>query len=88
MRRFVQGEDRTQGTFLPQLLDDYVTENNPVRVIDVFVDQLDLGKLGFDGVEPESTGRPAYHPSTLLKIYIYGYLNRIQSTRRLEMETQ
>lgn len=88
MRRFVQGEDRTQGTFLPELLDDYVTENNPVRVIDVFVDQLDLGKLGFDGVEPEITGRPAYHPSTLLKIYIYGYLNRIQSTRRLEVETQ
>jgi len=88
MRRFVQGEDRTQGTFLPQLLDDYVTENNPVRVIDVFVDQLDLGKLGFAGVEPEATGRPSYHPSTLLKIYIYGYLNRIQSTRRLEAETQ
>jgi transposase len=88
MPRFVQGEDRTQGTFLPELLDDYVTENNPVRVIDVFVDQLDLGKLGFDGVEPEITGRPAYHPSTLLKLYIYGYLNRIQSTRRLEVETQ
>jgi transposase len=88
MPRFVQGEDRTQGTLLPELLDDYVTENNPVRVIDVFVDQLDLGKLGFEGVEPESTGRPAYHPSTLLKLYIYGYLNRIQSTRRLEVETQ
>lgn len=80
MRRFVQGEDRTQGTLLPELLDDYVTENNPVRIIDVLVDQLDLGKLGFDGVEPEATGRPSYHPSTLLKIYIYGYLNRIQST--------
>lgn len=88
MRRFVQGEDRTQGTLLPELLDDYVTENNAVRVIDVFVDQLDLGKLGFAGVEPEATGRPSYHPSTLLKIYIYGYLNRIQSTRRLELETQ
>jgi transposase len=88
MPRFVQGEDRTQGTLLPELLDDYVAENNPVRVIDVFVDQLDLGSLGFEGVEPESTGRPAYHPSTLLKIYIYGYLNRIQSTRRLEVETQ
>lgn len=88
MPRFIQGEDRTQGTLLPELLDDYVTENNPVRVIDVFVDQLDLGALGFEGVEPESTGRPAYHPSTLLKIYIYGYLNRIQSTRRLEVETQ
>ncbi len=88
MPRFVQGEDRTQGTLLPELLDDYVTENNPVRVIDVFVDQLDLGSLGFKGVEPEYTGRPAYHPSTLLKLYIYGYLNRIQSTRRLEVETQ
>jgi transposase len=88
MKRFVQGEDRTQVTFLPELLDDYVTENNPVRVIDVFVDRLDLGKLGFEGVEPEATGRPSYHPSTLLKIYIYGYLNRIQSTRRLEVETQ
>lgn len=88
MKRFVQGEDRTQVTFLPELLDDYVTENNPVRVIDVFVDRLDLRKLGFEGVEPEVTGRPSYHPSTLLKIYIYGYLNRIQSTRRLETETQ
>lgn len=88
MRRFVQGENRTQGTLLPELLDDYVTENNAVRVIDVFVDQLDLGKLGFAGVEPEATGRPSCHPSTLLKITIYGYLNRIQSTRRLELETQ
>jgi transposase len=69
-------------------LDDYITENNPVRVIDVYVDNLDLGKLGFEGVEPEVTGRPAYHPATLLKLYIYGYLNRIQSTRRLETETQ
>jgi transposase len=88
MKRFVQGEDRSQGTFLPELLDDYVTENNAVRVIDVFVDQLDLGKLGFEGVEPAATGRPAYHPSALLKVYVYGYLNRIQSTRRLEVETQ
>jgi len=88
MRRFVQGDDRTQETFFPNLLDDYVTEDNTVRVVDVFVDQLDLGKLGFEGVEPALTGRPSYHPSTLLKIYIYGYLNRIQSTRRLELETQ
>jgi len=88
MRRFVPGEDRTQATLLPELLDDYVAENNPVRVIDVFVDNLDLGELGFEGVEPAITGRPSYHPSTLLKIYIYGYLNRIQSTRRLEVETQ
>jgi transposase len=77
MRRFVRGEERTQRAFLPEPLDDYVTENNPVRVIDVFVDQLDLGKLGFAGVEPEDTGRPAYHPSTLLNICKYGYLNRI-----------
>jgi len=79
MKRFIQGEDRTQSTLLPEALDDYITENNPVRVIDVYVDNLDLGKLGFEGVEPEATGRPAYHPATLLKLYIYGYLNRIQS---------
>ena len=88
MKRFVQGEDRTQGTLLPELLDDYVPADNPVRVIEVFVDELDLGKLGFQGVDPQATGRPAYHPATLLKIYIYGYLNRIQSSRRLERETQ
>lgn len=70
MKRFIQGSDRTQGILLPEQLDDYVTENNPVRVIDVFVDELDLGKLGFDGVKPAATGRPAYHPSVLLKIYI------------------
>ena len=85
MKRFVQGEDRTQGTLLPELLDDYVAADNPVRVIEVFVDELDLGKLGFQGVDPKATGRPAYHPATLLKIYIYGYLNRIQSSRRLEL---
>jgi transposase len=88
MKRFIQGEDRTQATLLPELLDDYITENNPVRVIDVYVDNLDLGKLGFEGAEPEATGRPGYHPAVLLKLYIYGYLNRIQSTRRLETETQ
>jgi transposase len=88
MKRFVQGTDRTQGTLLPELLDDYVTEHNPVRIIDVFVDELDLAKLGFDGVSPAATGRPAYHPAMLLKIYIYGYLNRIQSSRRLEREAQ
>ena len=88
MKRFIQGEHRTQNTLFPETLDDYVTECNPVRVIEVFVEGLDLGVLGFEGVKPEATGRPAYHPSTLLKIYIYGYLNRIQSTRRLEMETQ
>src|SRR5712692_1332777 len=88
MKRFIQGEDRAQGILLPELLDDYVAADNPVRVIEVFVDELDLGKLGFQGVDPQATGRPAYHPATLLKIYIYGYLNRIQSSRRLERETQ
>jgi transposase len=88
MKRFVQGASRTQGTLLPESLDDYVTDTNPVRVVDVFVDELDLGKLGFDGVDPAATGRPSYHPADLLKIYIYGYLNRIQSSRRLERESQ
>jgi transposase len=88
MKRFIEGEDRQQGTLLPDRLEDYVSEDNPVRVIDVFIDELDLGALGFSGVVPETTGRPAYHPATLLKIYLYGYLNRIQSSRRLERETQ
>jgi transposase len=88
MKRFTQGEDRTQVTMFPELLDDYVAESNPVRVVDVFVDELDLSELGFEGVEPAATGRPAYHPAILLKIYIYGYLNRIQSSRRLEREVQ
>src|SRR4029077_19640448 len=88
MTRFVQGEDRRQGVLLPEYLDDYVSEENPVRVLDVFVDELDLAVLGFDGVEPEATGRPAYHPAVLLKIYLYGYLNQVQSSRRLEREAQ
>lgn len=88
MKRFIKGECRTQTTLLPESIDDYISDTNPVRVVDVFVDELDLGKLGFEGVEPAITGRPAYHPSVLLKIYIYGYLNRIQSSRRLEKETQ
>jgi len=88
MRRFVEGVDRSQSTLFPDNLDDYIAEDNPVRVVDVFVDELDLKQLGFEGAEPEATGRPAYHPATLLKIYIYGYLNRIQSSRRLERETQ
>ena len=88
MKRFIEGEDRGQGTLLPELLDDYVAEDNPVRVVDVFVDELDLGLLGFTRVQPAKTGRPAYHPSVLLKLYIYGYLNRIQSSRRLEREAQ
>ena len=88
MKRYVEGEDRSQATLFPERLDDYIAEDNPVRVIEVFVDELDLGELGFEGMEPEATGRPAYHPATLLKIYIYGYLNRIQSSRRLEREAQ
>ena len=86
MRRFVEGTDRGQSTLFPECLGDWISEDNPVRVIDVFVDELDLAELGFDGVEPEVTGRPSYHPSVLLKLYIYGYLNRIQSSRRLERE--
>ena len=88
MTRFVVGDDRGQSTLFPERLDDYVGYDNPVRAIDVFVDELDLGELGFGGVEPRATGRPAYHPATLLKIYIYGYLNRVQSSRRIERECQ
>ena len=87
MTRYVEGEDRSQSILFPESLEDYIAADNPVRVVDVFVDELDLLKLGFDGMQPEVTGRPAYHPATLLKIYIYGYLNRIQSSRRLERET-
>jgi len=88
MKRFIEGEDRGQGTLLPEILDDYVAEDNLVRVVDVFVDELDLARLGFARVQPAKTGRPAYHPAVLLKLYIYGYLNRIQSSRRLEREAQ
>jgi transposase len=86
MKRFVSGADRGQTTLLPECLDDFIDESNPVRVIDAFVDALDLAVLGFEGVAPAATGRPAYHPATLLKLYIYGYLNRVQSSRRLERE--
>ena len=86
MKRFIEGVDRRQTTLFPDRLEDFIAEDNPVRVIDVFVDELDLGGLGFRGVEPEATGRPSYHPSVLLKLYIYGYLNRVQSSRRLERE--
>jgi transposase len=88
MKRFIQSVDRSQGTLFPEHLDDYVQDDNPVRVVDVFVEQLDLRQLGFASVTPLLTGRPAYHPSVLLKLYIYGYLNRIQSSRRLERESQ
>jgi transposase len=84
MKRFVEGTDRGQSTLFPECLDDWIDENNPVRVIDAFVDTLDLAELEFEGVEPAETGRPAYHPSALLKLYVYGYLNRVQSSRRLE----
>jgi transposase len=86
MKRFVEGADGGQSTLFAECLDDWVDENNPVRVIDAFVDTLALAELGFEGVEPAETGRPAYHPSALLKLYIYGYLNRVQSSRRLERE--
>src|SRR5207244_1747640 len=88
MHRFIDGEDRLQQTLLPHSLEDYVGAENPVRVIEAFIDELDLAALGFAGMMPAATGRPAYHPSTLLKIYLYSYLNRVQSSRRLERETQ
>ena len=87
MSGFIDGEDRHQATLFPERLDDYIAEDSAVRVIDVFVDDLDLSGLGFK-MQPNDTGRPAYHPSTLLKIYVYGYLNRVQSSRRLEREAQ
>src|ERR1700716_3470213 len=88
MKRFVQGDNRTQSFLLPEALDDYETDTSPGPVVHVFIDDFDLQKLGFEGVEPALTGRPSYHPEVMLKIYIYGYLNRIQSSRRLEREAQ
>src|SRR5271163_1305545 len=86
MKRCLEVTDRSQSALFPESLEDWIEEDNPVRVIDVFVNELDLGGLGFGGVAPEITGRPSYHPSVLLKLYIYGYLNRVQSSRRLERE--
>src|SRR5690348_9893011 len=86
MGRFVVGADRSQTTLFPECLDDWIDEDNSVRVVDAFVDALDLGALGFEGIVPEATGRPSYHPGVLLRLYIYGYLNRVQSSRRLERE--
>jgi transposase len=86
MRRFVEGIDRGQATLFPECLEDWIDRENPVRAIDVFVEKLDLSGLGFDGVAPEATVRPSYHPGGLLKLYVYGYLNRVQSSRRLERE--
>jgi transposase len=80
MKRFIEGQQRSQVTLMPECLDDFIGEDNPVRVVDAFVEELDLPSLGFGGTEPASTGRPSYHPAVLLKIYIYGYLNRIQSS--------
>src|ERR1700677_417840 len=88
MRRFIDGEDRMQQALLPHSLGDYVGEENPVLLMEVFIYELDLAGFGFSGMTPAATGRPAYHPSTLLKIYLYGYLNRVQSSRRLEREAQ
>ena len=88
MPRFIEGDERSQSVLFPERLDDWIPEDNPVRVIDVFVDELELGTLGFERAEAAETGRPGYHPATLLKIYVYGYLNRIQSSRRLEREAQ
>src|SRR6266545_3952439 len=88
MKRFIDGADRGQGTLFPECVEDWIGEDNPVRVIDVLVDGLDLAELGFGGVDPEATGRPSYHPSMLLKLYIYGYLNQVQSSRRLEREAR
>src|SRR5579871_3896084 len=86
MRRFVEQADRGQSTLLPECLDDFIDESNPVRVIDIFVDALDLAEMSFEGIAPAATGRPSFHPSVHLKLYIYGYLNRVQSSRRLERE--
>ncbi len=86
MKRFVEGVDRSQSTLFPDRLEDWIGDDNPVRVVDAFVDELDLAALGFEPVQPCSTGRPSYHPSVLLKIYIYGYLDRVRSSRRLERE--
>ncbi|WP_285647903.1 transposase, partial [Pseudomonas sp. NBRC 100443] len=88
MKRFIEEASRTQVSLLPECLDDFVAEDNPIRVVETFVEQLDLAALEFDGVAPAVTGRPSYHPAVMLKIYIYGYLNRIQSSRRLERECQ
>ena len=88
MKRFIEGQARDQVTLLPECLEDWADENNPVRVIDAFVEALELDTLGFAGVDPKATGRPAYHPAILLKLYIYGYLNAVQSSRRLEREAR
>jgi transposase len=87
MTRFIEGRDRDQATLFPERLDEAISADNPVRVVDAFIDALDLAELGFD-IMPEATGRPGYHPATMLKLYLYGYLNQVQSSRRLERECQ
>lgn len=82
MSRYITGQDRRQVTLLPECLDDFIGEDNPIRVVEAFVSELDLASLGFQGATPANTGRPSYHPAVLLSIYIYGYLNCIQSSRR------
>lgn len=88
MGRFIEGGKRDQLSLLPASLEDYVEHDNPVRLVDAFIDELDLGAIGFTSVTPAATGRPSYHPSTMLKLYLYGYLNRVQSSRRLEREAR
>ena len=88
MPRFIEGQDRRQVTLLPESLDEFIAEDNAVRVVDAFVEELDLASMGFEGTAPAATGRPAYDPAVLLKIYIYGYLNRVQSSGWLERECQ
>ena len=87
MKRFIEGENRFQSTLFPESLEDYIAKDNSIRIVDAFIDTLNLKQLGFEGAEPSATGRPAYQPATMLKIYVYGYLNRIQSSRRLERES-
>src|ERR1700757_3919461 len=88
MKRFFEGDDRKQVALFPECVDDYIGQDNPVRVIDAFIDELDLAELGFNGTTPALTGRPSYHPGVMLSIYVYGYLNRVPSSRRLERECQ
>lgn len=88
MSRYIEGQDRQQATLLPECLNNFIAEDNPVRIVDAFVNELDLTDLGFSGATPAQTGRPSYHPAVLLKVYIDGYLNCIQSSRRLERECQ
>jgi transposase len=87
MKRFIEGENRFQSTLFPESLEDYIADDNPVRFIDAFVDGLDLKRLGFERAQPSETGRPGYEPTVMLKIYVYGYMNRLTTTRVLEQET-